>query len=208
MLVSAPLNGAYLMYQSKSGWSNAVAGIYETENFNDMALNPGLTFAGEGGIHAPPAFGAWVSAGLSSVVFMFETPISAVGADWDLSYRGPGTGVHITLHYAAGGSESLLFELPNTADGDFYGVISDIPLSAISFTGGTQEHEGGAGQDRNEESLWLDNLVYAMWSEAGGGEGGNGPPPPPQGGEIPEPATVLLTGLGLTTAAWMRGRRA
>ena len=198
LLAAAPLNGAYLVYTSKSSWISNVGGVYETEDFNDMTLNPGISFVAPNGGITPPVFSDWVSRGEGSTIFNFLTPMKGVGANWDLMVHNAGQGVQITLHYTTGDGEELRFELPNDADGDFFGVVSDIPIGAISYTGGTQEYVGGPDNDYAEERLAIDDLVYAPF-------GGDDPPPV---GEVPEPATLLLTGLGLTVAAWKRMRRA
>jgi hypothetical protein len=199
LLAAAPLNGAYLVYTSKSSWISNVGGVYETEDFNDMTLNPGISFVASGGAITPPVFSDWVSRGEGFTFFHFHTPVKGVGANWDLTPFNSGQGVQIRLEYTTEDFEDLRFEVPNDADGDFFGVVSDIPIGAIRITGGTQQYVGGENSDYAEERYTIDDLVYSPW-----GSGGGDPPPV---GEIPEPATLLLTGLGLTAAAWKRSRR-
>jgi hypothetical protein len=64
LLAAAPLNGAYLVYTSKSSVGSAtVGGVYETEDFSDSTLNPGISHVASGGAITPPVFSDWVSRG-------------------------------------------------------------------------------------------------------------------------------------------------
>jgi hypothetical protein len=198
VLAASPLNGAYLIYTSKSSWISNVGGVYQTEDFNDMALNPDISFVAQNGAITPPVFSDWVSRGEGYTFFHFHTPMKGVGANWDLMPFNSGQGIQLRLEYTTEDFEDLRFEVPNDADGDFFGVVSGIPIGAIRITGGTQEYAGGEGNDYAEERYMIDDLVYSPF-------GGEDPPPV---GEIPEPATLMLTGLGLSAAAWKARRRA
>lgn len=198
VLATSPLNGAYLIYTDKPSWISNVGGVYQTEDFNDTTLNPGISyFAPMGGL-TPPVFTDHVIRGEVVTFWNFTgSPVQGVGANWDLMPGNPGQGLQITLAYTTEDFEDVRFEVPNNTNGGFFGIVSDIPIGSIIIGGGTQPHAALPGDDINGETYTIDDLVYAPF---GGGD-------PPPLGEIPEPSTMLLTGLGLSAAAWRVRRR-
>lgn len=104
-------------------------------------------------------------------LFSFDAPILGFGGDWDLAGPGgQGTGISITT--MNGGSFVVTQEVPRTLENDFWGFISDMEFSSLSFFEGSQAS--------GVETYTLDNLTT----------GGVSPVPLPAG--LP----LLLVGLG------------
>lgn len=79
----------------------------------------------------------------------------------------------------------------------FFGVASSGTITGVQFF---FNHIGGAGS--NTLGL-IDNVSYGTTTLTSGG-GGNPDPPPPSSGDVPEPGTYALAGLGLLGLALMR----
>ncbi len=196
LFAAAPLRADYIIFANdKPGWIAAAGGVpYLIEDFNDDTLNAGLSYSGSGVIDSQ-VWRDWVAPGEGFGNWYFDTPITGVGANWDLTPAGAGVGIRITLIYSDYSEEVLPIEIPNTASGMFVGLFSDKPIIQIRYTGGSQVYSGNT--DHSEESFTMDDLVYIPF-----GAGGNGGPI----GEVPEPSTWLLSGAALAALAW-RSRR-
>lgn len=183
LLAPAASAGIVVYGGDKPGWIAAVGGVYQTEDFEDTTLNPGLTYAADinttiaGGL-----FNNWV--GDSATTWTFPAPVIGVGAYWDLTPQGAGNGAIIKLTYGDFSQETVTPEVPNGMRGGFIGLVSDRPFISATYVAGTQTADP---TDINGETLTLDDLVYAY-------------PGSPASG-VPEPGTWLLCAAGIAAVA-------
>jgi hypothetical protein len=191
LAAAAPMpGGVVLITQDKALWTSTV-GAYLTEDFNDHVFQPGISYTGDMGSLDIPAFRDQVARSEGFGNLNFATPVLAAGADWDLSPNGPGSGVAVRVYYQDGSWEDLSQEIPNSFNGQFFGLVTDKPFNRVRYTGGTQPTPGPT--DINQETLSLDNLVYS-----GAVTGG--------GSAVPEPATWTLIGAGALAVLTCRRR--
>lgn len=110
----------------------------------------------------------------NSTTITFDSDIFAFGANWDLTPGGQGLGIQINA-----GGELLVTEIPSSFSGEFFGFTSNMAITSIILTGGTDP--GGVAETYN-----ADNFVY----------------------KVPEPASIALLGLGLAGIGFSRRKQA
>ena len=168
----------------RSDWEAAVDFTFDEEDFSD-GIWQGVTATASGGGH----FGFGVSGGnfndrlttTNSTEFVFDVPINAFGANWDLSPGGSGLGIAIEVE-----GVFVVLEIPNSFTGEFFGFISDVTFTSLILTAGTQ---GGFA-----ETFDLDNVVITDST-------------PDNMMPVPEPSTMILlcvVAFGLVTLKYLR----
>lgn len=137
-----------------SGWQSAVIN-WETEDFADATLNPGVSVTTDmgyvtGGLWwdrlSLPDDGDW------ETTWHFAAPISAFGGYWDTGNPGgPGTGIAVFIN----GSWVYVGEISQYNTGQFWGFTSSEPFTDVLLDTGSA---GGAWAETYE----LDNMVYSF----------------------------------------------
>lgn len=150
--------------QDESGWKAAVVN-WETEDFDDATLNPGLSVTATW-LNAGISNGEWhdrlVAAGEydpytgqwgpTTTTWTFTEPIYAFGGIWDPGVPGgPGTSIKVSI----GGSWIFVGVIPGDYMNEFWGFVSDVPFTQVllepysSLTGWCETYD-------------LDNMVYSL----------------------------------------------
>lgn len=177
------------VYTDKSAWLAAVGGGYAQESFGDSFLNSDLgTSSSTGSVSGNGVWSDRLRRGGTETRFQFTEPVRGFGGQWDLTPGGPGQGISVEPVFAGG--RALALEIPRTASGQFYGIVSDTSFSAVVLKAGTQQ--GVA------ETFRLDNVVYGLRAGV-----------PPGASVAPEPGSLALlaTGaIGLLGYGWRRRR--
>ena len=180
-------------YNDFALWSAAV-GTFQTEDFDDTTLLPGLSFTSFSN-SVPPTpgyiddtndwfYGRPLKGGNDGTTWSFGQNVSALGGTWD--FRPGDFGVGLKLVLSGGPDTFTTVELDRTTVG-FWGFTVDSYFTTAFITAGTQ-----GGNSYAWETHHLDNLVYNK-----------------AGDPVPEPATILLFGAGIAgLAAWRRRTQA
>jgi hypothetical protein len=143
-------------YTNIATWINAVDDNYETEDFNDLQLNEGVSYISSesGGINLKFGYYHDVLASHSNnnpqTIWTFETPITAYGGSWTLG--GPGGGGNSLLVYIYDVNHYVGY-ISNSYNNEFWGFISDTPFTQVLLIGGTGS---------NQQNYKLDDMVYSM----------------------------------------------
>ena len=150
--------------QDESGWKAAVVN-WETENFDDTTLNPGISVTATW-LNARISDGEWhdrlVAAGEYDVetgqwgptttTWTFAEPIYAFGGIWDPGVPGgPGTSIKVSID----GSWISVGMIPGDYVKEFWGFVSDVPFTQVLL-------EPGSGITAWCETYDLDDMVYSL----------------------------------------------
>lgn len=170
---------------NQAGWNAAAGSPVFTEPFSGGPLVTGLSIVSGNGTIGSPVAGRYndvvdnpIGSAADQVTFGFATPIQAFGGIFDLTPGGSGLGIQFQVFFTGGGSQIVGTEVPDLFNGQFFGFVSDMPISSVQLFGGTQ---GGA-----QETFNLDNLQFT---------------------HAPEPTSLALFGLGTLTAGYFGLRR-
>lgn len=127
-------------YTSYVAWLNAISVTPVNENFEDTTFEPGFSITeigGAGTIH-DGVYENIVDKDVPRYQVMNYAPgMSAFGGFFDLVNPG-GAGTSIDLYI--NDTSTFVMNIPNTANGGFYGFVSD-----TSFTGARLQDGGGSG---------------------------------------------------------------
>ncbi|AXI48706.1 hypothetical protein C1J03_02275 [Sulfitobacter sp. SK012] len=163
----------FQIYTDRTAYEAALLGPIAIYDFTGGAPASGVTITGSDVSYTPGGrLRDIINQGAAAdTLFAFDAPVLAFGGDWNLEGPGgPGTGIEIqTMN---GATYTVSSEVPNTLRNDFWGFISDMEFSSLSFVEGSQAI--------GVETYTLDNLTT----------GGVAPVPLPAG--LP----LLLAGLG------------
>lgn len=142
------------IFTDKAEWENALAGLYLTEDFNDLVLNAGVSYVSSESGHINLNFGYYQDVLMSGsendpiTIWTFTPQIFGFGGTWTLG--GPGGSGNSLLIYIDD-IEQPVGIIPNGYDGEFWGFISDMPFTSVSIMG---------GDGSNQQSYKLDDMVY------------------------------------------------
>lgn len=177
-LSAKPASAQYTVYNDLSSWSAAIGGPSLLEDFSDTTLNSGLSFSTTTGSISGGRLNDVLFAARQSI-FTFAPNVYAVGGNFDLTPNGRGVGLQVELVTVAG-NVLVSSQIPNTANGGFFGIISDNAISKVILRAGTQTGTGPA------ETYNLDNLRYSSSVAS----------------VVPEPSEYAIAGLFLGTVAF------
>jgi len=180
-------NASITLYDNQAAWEAAV-GSFATEPFNASGLQSYTGVVTSAGAIGPArgvlSGSVWTDrvtvAGGESTTFSYKPgSFYGLGAVFDTSPSGEGQGLAFNVTLAGGGT-AYIGEL-YMVDGVFRGFTSTDPIVSMTITAGTQV--GSA------ETFDMGNLEFGKTTSA-----------------VPEPATMLLLGLGLAGVAVARKR--
>lgn len=164
------------VYTNKANWIANVAS-FDTENFDDAILNPGVQVTSDAG-SVNVGLGVWddilqPAGTIQETTFSFDPALLAFGGDWDLTPGGGGpSGIRVTLTLINQGTQVLTEKIDQVIQGGyFFGFTSDVAFTDVLLQ---------ADDVINAESFYLDDMVYEQQIVSN-----------------PIPATVWLFGTGL-----------
>jgi hypothetical protein len=173
--------GTVTIYNTLAAWTAATTGTTVVEDFADATLQAGFATAQGGSIGGGVFSGTALTQfnNLANPLWNFGAT-TAFGADFDLAPGGAGDGLILAIDFVDGSSIAQAF-IGNPAGGTFAGFLGLVATSAIKSV---RFDSPGTGQ----EAFSADNLRFMT----AGGTGG--------GGDVPEPASLALSGLALMAA--------
>jgi hypothetical protein len=174
-------------FNSDLDFVNSLYNVTATENFNDGVINAPISVTSDEDsiVTGTPAtnklFADRINNDLPPTVWTFASAINGFGGLFDLAGPGgEGTGIAVTLGLVGGGTQSLAV-IPNTLNGSFWGFISSVAFTTVTFTEGNLPG--------NFETYTLDNLTVGELAP------------------VPVPASFGLLALGLGGIAALKRRR-
>lgn len=200
VVLASPRAGADVIgLTCDSCWgSNPLGEPVFVEDFEDTAIQPGVTFGG-GGTRGLAE--SWVSNATPSGIWGYVQPTAApldiffnegvthggmfFGHDWGLFSPQPAFNVFLSLYDAANtflGEVSVAADMGNSAQ-QFIGFDSSAPVTRAQLRYG---ETGNAGL-----GVYIDDLMFGRRSTT----------------SVPEPATLMLMGVGAGSAVLLRRRK-
>lgn len=153
VLAAKPASAQYTFYSDFASWSAAVHNTFLTEDFSDTTLNPGLSYSTINGSISGGTYNDSLM-GFRNTTFKFTPSVYAVGGNFNLTPGGASAGIKFQLH-TENGIVMVTQQIPNTANGGFYGIVSNYEISQLTIKAGNQVGNGPG------EAYFLDNLRYA-----------------------------------------------
>lgn len=180
LAVAQPASAAVTFYTNRADFEAAL-GAVQIEDFADTLLIPNLAFASTAGAVTGGTFSDLAFPGTTSTTFTYASSIYAFGGEFNTPLSLSGVGLKFTI---VPPGTALAQELSNTANGGFFGFISNTAFSSVLIEGGTQSGF------LPFETYTLDNLTIST-SPA-----------------IPEPETwmLLIAGFGLLGSGMRRSQ--
>ncbi len=148
--------GEVTIYEDKTSWEYALAGQFQTEDFTDALLNPGISYVSSESGNINTQFGYYHDVLMSEsqnspmTVWSFAPPITAFGGTWTLG--GPGGSGNYLMVYI-NGLDNFVGIISSNYNGDFWGFISDTPITSVLLVGGTGS---------NQQIYKLYDMVYSF----------------------------------------------
>jgi hypothetical protein len=183
-------------YTDLASWQAAAGLPVALEDFADTTLVPGLSVGLGGGsitggimANSLAVFGLCVEGGAgcpATSSFSFAPSTTAFAADWDLAPGGAGSGIFFSVHLVGGGIQTVPGFVNPAAGGTFsgfYGFVSDTSFTTINL---------GSGFTGSGETFNADNVRFRTAGDSAA---------------VPEPGTLVLTGIGLVGLAKSRRAR-
>jgi len=169
-------------FNSLADWEVAAGSSIYSEDFTGHVTDPAITFSSTNGSGSLAHY-RWqdqVNSGSTANTYIDFTRLTGgFGGQWNtLVPGGPGTGISLTLTFFNGVTQTLSQQVSNSLDNSFFGFTSDVAISRIGLSEGSQSS--------GVETYWLDNVVYS---------------------DIPEPETLALFGIGLITISLLRRKK-
>jgi hypothetical protein len=177
-LAAQPASATITVYaNNQAGWEAAV-GSFDTEYFDDATLNPGVSVSSAVG-YVDTTNKLWWDRLDDDSGWTTTWTFATPMRAWAAQLWNP-------VVPGGPGSGIRLYadgvyvgqEIPNSYNNQFFGFVSDVGFTKVLMREGTQ-----AGWC---ETLEMDNMVY---------------------GAVPEPATLLLVGIGISAVFARRRRR-
>lgn len=136
---------------NKAAWFTAMDQNVAKEDFTDQQLLPQISYETLKGSISPMGYwhdtlNSW-SSNPSSTTWFFTPEITAFGGDWTLGGTG-GSGNSLVVTLA---EVNVVKYISSRYNGNFWGFISDAPITKVKLTGGT---------GTNQQIYFLDNLVF------------------------------------------------
>jgi len=150
--------GDVAIFYDKNNWESALTGGFVTEDFNDAVLNPGVSYISSESGNINTKFGYYHDVLMSQsqnapmTVWSFTPAITAFGGTWTLGGPG-GSGNYLMVYINDLKDENYVGVISNDYNGDFWGFISDKPVTSVWLVGGFGS---------NQQSYKLDDMVYSF----------------------------------------------
>ena len=134
------------IYVDKAAWEAEVQN-WQTEDFEDDTLNPGLSVVSDAGSIGGGLWNDQLFDPSQTTTWTFDEPIRAFGGNWDCGPAGPGASIAVSIN----GSWVYVGEIPNSYTGEFWGFVSDEEFTQVLLE---------AGSGFGTETYTLDDMVY------------------------------------------------
>jgi hypothetical protein len=175
-LAAQPASATITVYANNKAGWEAAVGSFDIEYFDDAVLEPGVSVTSDVG-YVDTTNKLWWDQLNGSDDTLWSFAKPLYGWGAQLwNPAGPGGPGSGVRLYADG--VLVPQEVPNNYSNQFFGFVSDVPFTQVLMTEGTDPSGW-------RETLHMDNMVYAA---------------------VPEPATLLLVGIGIS-AVFVRRRR-
>ncbi len=181
ILIGVPSQAATTFYTDRAAFEAATQPL-NVENFSDATFETGLSVATAAGFRYGSRWYDRPTPAGAETTWSFAAPVTAFGADFDLTPGGVASGLKFLLD----GTNELAMKF-TSASPSFFGFVSSDSFASVLI----RMADGPANYIA--ETHFMDNLSY-----------GNALPPVPAAVPLPAPFLMLLAALG--GMALLRGR--